>query len=1064
MPNLDLRPPALNLLTYYKGDYTIRFEFTQDASVYPLTDVTAASFIIYEKNGTPALSLSSGSGLTINGAGGYIDLALTNAQVVALYSQEYNFEFLLTLTGGTVWPIADGVFIVSEDGQTSVSLSDISLSVENSTVEISVIAPAMDLTPGHEIQDEGTPLTQRGALNFVGAGVTVTDDSGNDRTTVTISGGGGGGTWGSITGTLSDQTDLQTALDGKVDENAAITGATKTKITYDAKGLVTAGADATTADINDSTDRRYVTDAQQTVIGNTSGTNTGDQTITLTGDVTGSGTGSFAATIAADAVTNTKAANMAAWTVKGRNNAASGDPQDIGVADLTEEGSPAAGDMLFGWESGGALRKFDIGNLPGGGGGASYESITSGELQTLIDADGLTPGGWYLITDANGTDLGFLTYAVTENQISVAGVGGYLNADFQAVGNYDGVEAITGIAAGTRQGIWRTSFEVLTINYTNLAGGTFAVGDTITGGTTGATAVITSDDGVSALMAYMTSAGVAFDGSEVLDNGGGVTADMTAIELGPTIALGDIVIWNLIHWQLTDDTVLDGTDPATNTAAYTQLLKTDAGQGYITAWDVSEFDFANNNVVYRQDSRGGLVRGATGVEGYQFGRDDCAGNNIQSPDTFDIRNLVASFNNNTMFPGAIVSDIITGADTAIENNILENGAYVTGITAGANCSISNNSIGSGSSISNVTFLNDSVIQNSVLAGGGFMDNLTANDNDIGLSGNVLTGGQIADIIFSASGTRIEKNIITMGRIVELTLGGNVSLSQNTLAPDAVIESLILGAGTVVENNIIQNGGSLNGIETGENCSISRNKIGQGATLGGTTTMGDGARLDRLSIAPNILVTSLAINDGHIEDCLFNGPVNDIIINNGRFIRDTVLFWGNNTLQQLSFDSGGIEDAMFIGDGRINNRSDFYIEAVVIETRIDNTATGFYPGTVARKGFSDFTAEIDIEGLTALILTDESQYVGIYVLTSGNATEAIDQIDNPPTAFPFTIRPAAGLTLTITGTAYSGIAAGQIALKAASYVLDGSKGEYIVLEIDPLGSGALIEKYVVNGLI
>jgi hypothetical protein len=42
---------------------------------------------------------------------------------------------------------------------------------------------------------------------------------------------------------------LQSALDGKVDENAPIVGATKTKITYDAKGLVTAGADAAIADI-----------------------------------------------------------------------------------------------------------------------------------------------------------------------------------------------------------------------------------------------------------------------------------------------------------------------------------------------------------------------------------------------------------------------------------------------------------------------------------------------------------------------------------------------------------------------------------------------------------------------------------------------------------------------------------------------------------------------------------------------------------------------------------------------------------------------------------------------
>ncbi len=41
----------------------------------------------------------------------------------------------------------------------------------------------------------------------------------------------------------------QAALDGKVDENALISGSTKTKITYDEKGLVTAGEDAGIDDI-----------------------------------------------------------------------------------------------------------------------------------------------------------------------------------------------------------------------------------------------------------------------------------------------------------------------------------------------------------------------------------------------------------------------------------------------------------------------------------------------------------------------------------------------------------------------------------------------------------------------------------------------------------------------------------------------------------------------------------------------------------------------------------------------------------------------------------------------
>ena len=68
------------------------------------------------------------------------------------------------------------------------------------------------------------------------------------------------------------------ATNGFVAKNAPITGATKTKITYNTDGLITSGADATTADIADSTNRRYITDAQQTVLNNTSNTNSGDET------------------------------------------------------------------------------------------------------------------------------------------------------------------------------------------------------------------------------------------------------------------------------------------------------------------------------------------------------------------------------------------------------------------------------------------------------------------------------------------------------------------------------------------------------------------------------------------------------------------------------------------------------------------------------------------------------------------------------------------------------------------------------------------------------------------
>ena len=62
-----------------------------------------------------------------------------------------------------------------------------------------------------------------------------------------------GTTWVDITGVsglqISDISGLQTALDNRVAKNANITGATKTKITYDEKGLVTTGADLVEVDI-----------------------------------------------------------------------------------------------------------------------------------------------------------------------------------------------------------------------------------------------------------------------------------------------------------------------------------------------------------------------------------------------------------------------------------------------------------------------------------------------------------------------------------------------------------------------------------------------------------------------------------------------------------------------------------------------------------------------------------------------------------------------------------------------------------------------------------------------
>lgn len=97
---------------------------------------------------------------------------------------------------------------------------------------------------------------------------------------VTSGSGTGAAVWGAITGVLSSQTDLQSALDAKLSKNSTITGSTNTKITYDSNGLVTSSTNATTADISDITDKRYITDSELVIINNTTNTNTGDETKT----------------------------------------------------------------------------------------------------------------------------------------------------------------------------------------------------------------------------------------------------------------------------------------------------------------------------------------------------------------------------------------------------------------------------------------------------------------------------------------------------------------------------------------------------------------------------------------------------------------------------------------------------------------------------------------------------------------------------------------------------------------------------------------------------------------
>lgn len=208
--------------------------------------------------------------------------------------------------------------------------------------------------------------------------------------------------WGTIGGTLSAQTDLNTALSGKVATTRTVNGhalSADVTVTKDDLGATTVGGNIFTL-TNPSAISYVKIAADNTVSTRTlsqvktdldlTGTNSGDQTITLTGDITGSGTGSFATTIGAGKVSNAMLANSAVGNLSGTN---SGDETTATIK------SKLSITTLTGVNTGDQTITL-TGDITGSGTSSFAASIGAGKVTYAMFASSLT--NYYAIDTTNG--------------------------------------------------------------------------------------------------------------------------------------------------------------------------------------------------------------------------------------------------------------------------------------------------------------------------------------------------------------------------------------------------------------------------------------------------------------------------------------------------------------------------------------------------------------------------------------------------------------------------------------------------------------------------------------
>ncbi len=305
--------------------------------------------------------------------------------------------------------------------------------------------------------------------------------------------------------------------------------------------------------------------------------------------------------------------------------------------------------------------------------------------------------------------MGVIVFCPNSYTVGKYGLGGFLNPDYQGVGDYSAVNSLTG--TGTYLGNWSTGLTVSRgdIVYNAGADQKFYINLTGTNGSTNPDTDPTN---------------------WTLVNMGIWTSSLTPV-------INNVVIWNGLQWvNLTD--VNTGTSPDMDPTNWLQLNKDIDNVGYIEEWDIIEYDFGNDWLDYRADKRGNQFSysyltgyyygsGFSAIPQFQWGNDKCFDNKVNEGELSQINSLgyiysnvlgqAASIGSNYLSDTSDMTGNVLDASSSIFGNELDEGASISFNQLGAQAAIWGNTLNMDSSIDdNVLSPNTTIYFNALMMG------------------------------------------------------------------------------------------------------------------------------------------------------------------------------------------------------------------------------------------------------------------------------------------------------------------------------------------------------------